>query len=107
MPDHDDDDDKTPARRRDPEHGGPDAADIANTGLALATVATRLRHCADLADAAARRCSEAARMGEEFSAQDRSTALRDSEHELETLAEAVHDTRRAMRDARRDIKGRH
>ncbi len=104
MPDNDPDD-RTPARREIPPRG-PDAADIANTALALATVATRLRHAADLADAAAERCGQAARMGEEYSAQDRATAMRDIEEDLGSLGEAIHDTRRALRSARHDAKDR-
>lgn len=79
---------------------GTEQADIASTGIALATVATRLRHQADLADAAAERCREAARVGEGFSAHDRGAALRDVEEGLGTLAEAIHDTRRALRSVR-------
>lgn len=101
------DDDPTPPPPPGGVAAGTVEADIASTGIALATVATRLRHQADLADAAASRCAEAARMGEDFSTGDRAAALRDIEHELETLGEAVHDTRRALRRARMDIRDAH
>ncbi len=104
----DDDSDQTPAGRNPlTGFGGLDAADIANTGIALATVATRLRHQADLADAAADRCREAARLGEDYGTSDRRAALRDIEEDLGTLAEAVHDTRRALRAARLAAKDPH
>lgn len=94
-----DDDDATPAGRT-PIIGGPDATDIANAGIALATIATRLRHQADLADAASERCREAARMGVDFSAKDRGAAFRDIEDDICVLADALHDTRRVLTSAR-------
>lgn len=110
MSDEHDDDDQTPTGRGPLAGFGGlvDAADIANTGIALSTVATRLRHQADLADTAAERCGEASRMGEDFSAKDRAAALGDIERDLITLADAIHDTVRAMRDARMAaLKERH
>jgi hypothetical protein len=110
MSDDHDDDDKTPTGRGPLAGFGGlvDAADIANTGIALATVATRFRHQADLADAAAQRCGEASRMGEDFSAKDRAAALADIEHDLITIADAVHNTIRAVRQARMAaLKERH
>ena len=107
MPDNDDDSDPTPIGRGSlAGFGGLDVADIANTGIALATIATRLRHEADLADTAADRCREAARVGEDWSTADRAAALRDVEENLGTLADAVHDTRRALRQARLAMRSR-
>jgi hypothetical protein len=101
MSDNHDDDDETPTGRGPlAGFGGLEQADIANTGIALSTIATRLRHQADLSDTAAGRCGEAARMGEDFSAPDRAAALGDIERDLITLADAVYSTVRAVRDAR-------
>lgn len=109
MSDEHDDDDQTPTGRGPlAGFGGLDTHDIANTGIALSTIATRLRHQADLGDTAAERCREASRMGEEFGAKDRAAALGDIEHDLITLADAVHSTIRAVRDARMAaLKERH
>lgn len=106
--DHDDDSDQTPPGRGAlGAFGGLDTADLANTGIALATVATRLRHAADLADAAADRCREAARMGEDYGTEARAAPLRDIEEDLGKLGDAVHDTRRTLRDARLAMRDRH
>lgn len=106
---HDDDSDQTPAGRRPLAGFGGlvDPVDIANTGIALATVATRLRHQADLADAAADRCREAARLGEDYGTPDRAAPLRDIEDDLRQLADAIHDTARTLRDARVAMRDRH
>lgn len=105
---HDDDSDHTPTGRGAlATFAGLSSADVANTGIALSTVATRLRHAADLADAAADRCREAARMGEDYSTEARAAPLRDIEEDLGKLGDAVHDTRRTLRDARIAMKERH
>lgn len=90
------DDDKTPTRREFAD----DASDLADTAIAFTTVATRLRNAAELAETAAERCKEAARLVGHYGKADRAALLRDLEEQLGTLTESMHDTRRAVRTTR-------
>lgn len=46
-------------------------------------------------------------MGEDYSTEARAAPLRDIEEDLGKLGDAVHDTRRTLRDARIAMKERH
>lgn len=85
----------------DPTPAASDAATaLANTALALSTASTRLTATAELMDAIASSCAEASRLVDEYEGPDRAALLAGLEEELGQLAEAVHDTRRAVRSAR-------
>jgi len=90
-------DDKTPARIAPVSAA---AVQFADAALALSTVATRLRAAADLAEAAAVRSAEAARLVDGDGGGDDLPVLLEYEDLLGELADGVHDTRRAVRTAR-------
>jgi hypothetical protein len=90
----------------DPTPAASDAATaLANAALALATAATRLAAASELVESVAGRCAEAARVVDAYDGPDREQLLAGLEDELGHLAEAIHDTRRAMRKARLRMKG--
>ena len=73
---------------------------LANTAVALSTAATRLKAASELVDATAHRCAEAARLVDDYDDPAQETLLHELEDQLGVLAEAIHDTRRAMRRVR-------
>lgn len=95
-------DEKTPTRPGAPPVSGT-AVELAGTAIALSTVATRLENAAELIRGSAQSCANAARLVDDLGGIDAVALLRDVEGQLGTLAEAVHDTRRAVTGVRKAL----